>query len=204
MIIGLTGSIAMGKTATADMFRQLGYPVFDSDTAVHKLYAQGGEAAKEIAKIYPDVINKGAVDRKQLVDKIAKNPEVLARIEKIVHPLVGEMEKTFVSTQQKRDVKLIIMDIPLLFEADREKDVDKIIVVSAPPDIQEARALERPGMTIDKFKLIMSKQLPDNEKRQRADFVIDTGKSLEETFEQVKKLVAQLDPDNPNIGDLNA
>jgi len=199
MIIGLTGSIAMGKSATSDMFQKLGYPVFDADSAVHKLYANGGEAAKQIAAIYPDVMDEGAVDRKLLAQKIADDETVLPQIEKMVHPLVGALEKAFITKHQKAGTKLIIMDIPLLFEAGRQGDVDIIVVVSAPAALQRQRALQRPGMTAEKLEYIIARQLPDEEKRARADYVIKTDISLENAFEQVKSIVRELDPENPEL-----
>jgi len=192
MIIGLTGSIAMGKTTTADMFKKLGNPVFNADEAVHSLYKKGGKAAKEIAKILPDVIVDGAVDRKMLADTIAKDKLVLPRIEKIVHPMVHVLEQQFISKHMTAGTRLIILDIPLLFEAGRQSDVDVVVVVSTSSDIQKKRALARLGMTESKLKIILGRQLPDKEKRARADFIIDTGISLENTLEQVKKLVQKL------------
>jgi len=192
MIVGLTGSIAMGKSTTTEMFEKLGYPVFDADKEVHKLYSNGGKAALEISLLFPDVIKKGAVDRTALAAKIAKNPKMLPQIEKIVHPMVEAAEKHFIAKQRKAGAELIIMDIPLLFEADRSKDVDVIVVVSASKKRQRQRALQRPDMTPEKLDLILSRQLPDEEKRARADFVIDTDRSFEDTLEQVKKLVKKL------------
>jgi len=194
MIIGLTGSIAMGKSATADMFRQLKIPVFDADQAVHQLYAKGGEAAIKIAELYPDVMLNGAVDRSRLASKIANDETVLPEIEKIVHPMVGALEKQFISTHQKAGTKLIVMDIPLLFEAGRTEDVDIIVVVSATLQQQRERALKRPGMTAEKLDFILARQMPDDQKRARADYVIKTDISLEDTFEQVKDMVRELDP----------
>lgn len=199
MIVGLTGSIAMGKTATAEMFRKLGYPVFDADAAVHDLYAKGGEGAKKIKQYYPDVIEDGAVNRGLLVKKISENKEMLSHIEKIIHPLVGALEKDFVAKHKEKGIKLIIMDIPLLFEAGRTKDVDLIVVVSASPEIQRQRAMQRSGMTEKKLDLIIARQLPDKEKRARADHVIDTSISLDDAFKQVKLIVKQLDPDNSRV-----
>ena len=199
MILGLTGSIAMGKSATAEMFKKLGYPVFDADNAVHDLYTKDGQAAKEIAEIYPDVIINGAVDRKVLIKKIADDQTILPQIEKIVHPLVRSLEKQFTQAHEKAGAKLVILDIPLLFEAGREKDVDIIVVVSANADLQRQRALERPGMTPEKLAMIIARQLPDKQKRARADYVIDTASSLDETFAEVKKLVKKLDPTNTRL-----
>ncbi len=189
MIVGLTGSIAMGKSTTADMFEKLGYPVFDADKQVHRLYRKGGQAAKQIGQIFPDVMTDGAVNRQLLAAKISKNKTVLPRIEKIVHPMVRALEKQFISDRQKANSKLIILDIPLLFETGRVKDVDIVIVVSATEKQQRQRALQRPGMTREKLDVILARQMPDKEKRRRADYVINTDKSLEDTFEQVKTLI---------------
>ncbi len=182
----------MGKSTTANMFEKLGYPVFDADKQVHKLYRKGGQAVRQIAQIFPDVITNGAVNRQLLAAKISKDKTVLPRIEKIVHPMVRSLEKQFVSDQQKANSKLIILDIPLLFETGRTKDVDIIIVVSATEKQQRQRALQRPGMTQEKLDVILARQMPDKEKQRQADYVINTDKSLEDTFGQVKKLVVKL------------
>ena len=198
MILGLTGSIAMGKSATADMFRRLGYQVFDADRAVHDLYAQNGKAAHELQKLVPEAIIDGAVDRQILAAEISRQPGLLKKVENIVHPLVHQEEKAFIADQKKAGANLIILDIPLLFEAGRDKDVDKIIVVSADPATQKKRALSRPGMTIEKFEMISSRQIPDHIKRKKADFVINSSKSLDDAFQQVKALVNKLDPETEN------
>lgn len=199
MIVGLTGSIAMGKTTTAKMFEKLGCPVFDADKAVHGLYQQDGRAALEIAKIFPDVMNNGTVDRSTLAAKIALDKTVLPRIEQIVHPLVHKLEKEFISHNIDAGTEIVLLDIPLLFEAGRTKDVDIIVVVSTTIEQQRMRALQRPGMTLEKFNLILSRQLPDKEKCAKADYVIDTGKSLEETFNQVEDLVRKLTLQNRQL-----
>lgn len=198
MILGLTGSIAMGKTTTAEMFRKLGYPVFDADSAVHQLYAKNGAAAKIIQKLFPDVMHAGAVNRKVLAEKILKTPTVLATIENIVHPMVKTLEQKFISEHKTSGAQIIVLDIPLLFEVKRRGDVDKVLVVFATSEQQKARAMARPGMTEKKFKAIRSKQMSNDEKRLRADYVIDTSKSIDETLKQVKDLVAILDPEFKN------
>ncbi len=192
MILGLTGSIAMGKSTTAKMFENLGYPVFDADKEVHKLYGKNGQAVRDIENCFPDVIKNGAVDRAALAAKITDDPMVLSQIEKIVHPKIGLLEKQFVENQKQAGAKIIILDIPLLFEADRMNDVDFIVVVSTNKEQQRQRALQRPGMTPEKLDLILARQLSDEEKRARADFVIDTGTSLDDTFRQIKKLIENL------------
>ena len=195
MILGLTGSIAMGKSATADMFRRLGYQVFDADLAVHKLYAKNGKAVAELQKLVPEAIIDGAVDRQVLAARIKQHPHLLKEVEKIVHPLVHREEKAFIANQNQAGARLIILDIPLLFEANRDADVDKIVVVSTDAATQKKRALSRPGMTIEKFEMISSRQIPDSIKREKADFVIDSSKSLDDAFQQVKMLVEKLDPE---------
>lgn len=199
MIIGLTGSIAMGKSTTAGMFEKLGCPVFDADKAVHKLYQKDGQAAVKIAKLFPNVMVDGAVDRKALAAKIGRDKTVLPRIEKIVHPLVHKLEKQFIANNNQADVELMLLDIPLLFEANRTKDVDVVVVVSATTEQQRARALQRPGMTLKKLNLILARQLPDEEKRSKADYVIDTSTSLEDTFNQVKALIETLSSQNSQL-----
>jgi dephospho-CoA kinase len=193
IIIGLTGSLAMGKTTIAAMFKNQGCPIFDADKEVHKLYQTGGKAAATISTHYPDVMIGGSVDRQLLAAKISKDATVLPKIEKIVHPLVHSLEKQFVLNHQQAGMKIIVLDIPLLFEADRTDDVDFIVVVSASPERQKKRALARPGMTEKKLDLILSRQLPDKEKRARADYIIDTSVSLKETLEQVKTLITKLE-----------
>ena len=189
----------MGKTSTAEMFRKLGYPVFDADASVHQLYKKGGKGAEEIALIFPDVIKDGAVNRQLLAEKIVVDNPVLPKIEKIIHPLVGSLEQAFIAEHKNLGAKLIVLDIPLLFEAGRTMDVDQIVVVSTSEKIQRQRALLRPGMTLEKLNAIIARQLPDSDKRVRADYVIDTTKSLEDAFNQIKLIVKDLDPTSTPI-----
>lgn len=192
IIAGLTGSIAMGKTETAKLFAARGIPVFDSDAAVHELYAKNGEAVPVIAALAPSAIKEDAVDRGRLAALVLADPPLLKRIEGAVHPLVKARQKDFLVKAREQGCDVAILDIPLLFETAREGDVDLVIVVSTGPELQRERALKRPGMTPEKLDFILSRQVPDNEKRARADFVIDTSVSLAETGRTVDRVLDQI------------
>ena len=192
IVAGLTGSIAMGKSETARMFRAAGVPVFDADTTVHGLYAKGGAAVAPVGARFPEVITGGAVDRAKLAERILNDELAMAELEAIVHPLVWAEEKEFLNGQRAVNAPLVIIDNPLLFESGRYRAVDTVIVVSAPEDVQRQRALQRPGMTLEKFNAILARQLPDHEKRARADFVIDSAKGLEHANRQVLAIIAKL------------
>ena len=190
MIVGLTGSIGMGKTTTAALFADEGVPVNDADQVVHDLYRS--DAVEPIRALFADVIVDGVVDRKKLSENLAKNPAKFADLEAVVHPLVRAREKAFLDEQRALGKKVVVLDIPLLFETGGDRRVDKIVVVSCEPDVQRQRVLSRPGMTPEKFELILSRQTPDAEKRARADYVIDTGHGIDMARSQVKTLLKEL------------
>ena len=191
-LIGLTGSIGMGKSETANMFARAGVPVYDADAAVAPLYAEGGAAVDPLRKAFPGAVINNAVDRARLSEIISGDKAAFARLEDIVHPLVFAKREEFLERIVAEAVPVAVLDIPLLFETGSEKDVDAIIVVSAPAEIQRARVLARPGMTEEKFAALLARQLPDSEKRAKAYFVIDTGKGLPHAEAQVAAILARL------------
>lgn len=170
--LGLTGSIGMGKSTTAQMFRNLGHPVWDADGAVHRLYAQGGAAVAPISVLVPDALKNNAIDREALKLALKADPSLIEKLESIVHPLVAQDRADFL--QRNSDKDLIILDIPLLFEKSADHSFDGVAVVSTDADTQKARVLSRPGMSEDHFRMLLSRQMPDSEKRARADWVIPT------------------------------
>ena len=188
--LGLTGSIGMGKSTTAQMFRDEGLPVIDSDAVVHDLYR--GEAVEPVARAFPRVIVDGQVDRQLLSAHLAKFPGDFKLLEMIVHPLVRKHEIERISQAQQAGADIIVLDIPLLFESGTQARVDKIVVVTCAPEIQRQRVLSRPGMTEVKFTMILGRQTPDVEKRRRADFIIDTGLGLDHARAEVRAIVAAL------------
>lgn len=190
VILGLTGSIGMGKSAVAAMFQGLGVPVFDADAAVHQLQGPGGALLPAIEEAFPGTTGPQGVDRPKLGAAVFGDPEALKRLERIVHPAVGAMRKHFLAENAQKP--LIVFDIPLLFEKGGWEQVDAVVVVSAPPEAQRERVLARPGMTPEKFEQILGLQVPDAEKRARADYVVDTGTSLAETRHAVQRLVHSL------------
>ena len=189
-MLGLTGSIGMGKSTVAGMLRELGVPVFDADAAVHVLQGPDGALLPAIEAAFPGTTGPAGVDRPKLGSAVFGDPEKLARLEGIVHPAVAAMRNDFLAASAA--APLIVFDVPLLFEKSGTKGIDKVAVVSAPQAQQRARVLARPGMTEEKFEQILKLQVPDAEKRARADFVIDTGVSLEATREAVAGIVAAL------------
>jgi dephospho-CoA kinase len=192
-IIGLTGSIGMGKTTTTAMFKQLGVPVWDADGAVHRLYATNGAGVAPVSQAFPGTLTKdGAIDREALSELVLDSPDKLSILEAIVHPLVGNDRAVFLANAREAKVPFAIVDVPLLFETGGDAYVDKIIVVSCNPALQRRRVLARSGMTTTKFEAILARQTPDREKRARADIVITTDAGLDDAREQVGKIYAQL------------
>lgn len=190
IVLGLTGSIGTGKSTTAEMFRSLGVPVHDADATVHALYRN--EAVGPVGEAFPGVVENGAVDRKALAAHLAARPEDFQRLEAIIHPLVRRSETVFLETQRAAGAPLVVLDIPLLFETGGDRRVDKTVVVSCDPETQRRRVLARPGMTEEKFAMLLARQIPDAEKRARADFVVNTDNGLEAAREQVEQLVERL------------
>jgi len=187
-VLGLTGSIGMGKTTTAGFFAQAGVPVYDADTVVHQLYER--EAVPLIEAAFPGTTRTGKVDRKSLAASVLDNPDALRKLEAIVHPLVRAIECRFLDEAEARGAPVVVLDIPLLLETRGEKETDAVVVVSAPADVQRARAMQRPGMTEQKLEAILRQQIPDVEKRRRADFVVDTSQGFEAARAQVHAILA--------------
>jgi dephospho-CoA kinase len=192
IVLGLTGSIGMGKSTTAQMFVDEGAPVYDADAAVHALYAQGGAAVGPVEAAFPGVVVDGAVDRARLSARVVGHPEALKALEAVVHPLVGAHRTGFFEAAARAGADIVVLDIPLLYETGGDRKVDKVVVVSAPPELQRQRVLARPGMDAAKFAAILARQTPDAEKRARADFVIDTGQGLDHARQQVRDLLTRL------------
>ena len=191
-VLGLTGSIGMGKSAVAAMFAKLGVPVFDADAEVRRMQVPGGALVSAIEKAFPAITGPAGIDRARLGAAVFGNPAALSQLESIVHPAVRDARAAFLANNV--GAPLVVVDIPLLFEKGGADDVDAILVVSAPPEVQRARVLARPGMTPERFEQLLALQLPDAEKRARADYVIETGGSLPETERQVAALVEKLPP----------
>ncbi|MBB4351459.1 dephospho-CoA kinase [Aliirhizobium cellulosilyticum] len=187
IVIGLTGSIGMGKTTTAGMFRDAGIPVNDSDAVVHDLYRT--DAVKPVGEAFPGSIREGAIDRVELARQLSLDPGGFSRLEAVVHPLVRDREKQFLARQRLAGADLVLLDIPLLFETGAEKRVDVVVVATCDPQIQRQRVLARPGMTEEKFKLILNRQMPDSQKRDRADFLVDTGCGLDQAKKRVEQII---------------
>jgi dephospho-CoA kinase len=190
-ILGLTGSVGMGKSATARLFAEEGAPVHDADAVVHRLYE--GEAVAAIEAAFPGTTSGGRVDRGKLAARVLGHPSALARLEAIVHPMVRAAEEELIGLAKTRGDKVVVLDIPLLFETGGEERVDAVVVVTAPAETQRARVLGRPGMTMEKLEAILAKQIPDAEKRRRADFVVDTSRGFEAAGEQVRAILKAID-----------
>ena len=191
-IVALTGSIGMGKSTTSAMFKDLGVPIWDADAAVHRLYASDGAAIPPLKALIPEAVGADGIDRTILTHKILQDPGLLKQIEAIVHPLVGKDRADFLVAARAQGASLVLVDVPLLFETGGEAYVDAVIVVSCSPEMQRARVLARPGMTEEKFDSILARQTPDEVKRAKADFVIDTGLGLDAAREQVGMVHAAL------------
>lgn len=192
IILGLTGSIAMGKSETAKLFAAEGVPVFDADAEVHRLYQKDGAAARAVAVRWPEVMADGSVDRAKLSALIVREPHILADIEAIVHPLVQSARGDFLAQCEAAGATIVLLDIPLLYETGRQREVDKVVVVSTPERMQRQRAMARAGMTGEKLDRILRRQLPDAEKRSRADFVVDTSQGLDHARHQVRAILTTL------------
>ncbi len=189
-VLCLTGSLGMGKSTAARFFAEEGVPVHDSDATVHALYE--GEATPLIEAAFPGSTSGGRVDRTKLAAMVLNDKAALARLEAIVHPMVTASREKFLAEARKRGAKVVVLDIPLLFETKAERGCDAVVVVSAPAEIQRKRAFERPGMTDDKLAAILSKQMPDAEKRRRADFVVDSSQSFDHTRAQIREILRQV------------
>ncbi|WAC60061.1 dephospho-CoA kinase [Brevundimonas sp. SL130] len=195
IILGLTGSIGMGKSTTTALFAELGAVVWNADEAVHRLYAPGGAAVEPVGSAFPGVIVDGAVDRTRLAEALGRDETAFRRLESIVHPLVAQGRAGDLEAARASGVTLAVLDIPLLFETGGDAHVDAVVVVTADPEIQAERVLARPGMTRDRFETILARQLPDADKRARADFIIDTGQGLDAARVEVAAVVETvLDP----------
>jgi len=190
LVLGLTGSIGMGKTTTARFFADEGVPVLDADAVVHQLY--DGEAVAAIEKAFPGTSRDGRIDREELSRRVVGSPEALKQLEAIVHPLVRAAQARFLADAERSGAPVAVLDVPLLFETGGDRRVDAVVVVSAPADLQRARTLDRAGMTAEKFEALLQKQMPDDEKRRRADFVVDTSQSFDSARAQVRAILASV------------
>ncbi|MEL6245417.1 MAG: dephospho-CoA kinase [Pseudomonadota bacterium] len=188
--LGLTGSIGMGKSATAAMFREEGIPVYDADAAVHAIYARGGSAVGPVGALFPEVIEDGAVDRSKLRERVLGDADALKQLEAAVHPLVGLEQLKFREQAEASDAPCAVLDVPLLYETGGDTRCDYVVVVSAPQDIQRQRVLERGGMTEAEFEAILAKQTPDAEKRARADFIVSSAHGFDFARDHVRAIIA--------------
>ena len=190
--VGLTGSIGMGKSATAAMFAAEGCPVYDADAEVHRIYARGGAAVEPVEAAFPGVVRDGAIDRARLSERVVNDAEAFQRLNGIVWPLLGAARREFFRQAEADKALIVVLDIPLLFETGGERNMDAVVVVSAPADVQRRRVLEREGMSEAKLDAILARQMADAEKRARAHFVVDTGHGFDAAREQVREIVAAL------------
>lgn len=189
-VLGLTGSIGMGKSTTARFFAEEGVPVHDADAAVHRLY--DGEAVAAIEAAFPGTTENGKVDRNRLAARLVGSPAEFRKLEALVHPLVRAAEQKFLADAEAKGARVAVLDVPLLYETGGEKRCDAVVVVSAPTEIQRSRAFERPGMTEERYAAITARQMPDEEKRRRADFVVDTSGGFEAARAQVRDILARV------------
>lgn len=192
MIVGLTGSIGMGKSATAKMFEDAGIPVFDSDAAVHKLQVKNGAAIQPINEAFPGVVFDGELDRVKLGAIIFEDTDKKKQLEAIIHPMVSEERIKFFEKAEQEGAELVVLDVPLLFETSGDKACHKVVVVSAPAEVQRERVLARPNMTLEKFEHILQQQMPDAEKREGADYIVETDKGLEYAENQVAQIIRDI------------
>ncbi|HTZ79715.1 MAG TPA: dephospho-CoA kinase [Stellaceae bacterium] len=192
IVLGLTGSLGMGKSTAAAMLRRLGVPVHDADAEVHRLLGPGGGAVKAVAKAFPATLAGDRIDRKALGHLVFDHPRALKRLEAILHPMVQAAERRFLARSRRRGVPVAVLDIPLLFETKGERRCDGVIVVSAPPAVQRQRVLRRPGMTAERFASVLARQMPDGEKRRRADWVVPTGLGKAVTLNHLKKVLREV------------
>lgn len=196
--VGLTGSIGMGKSTTAAMFRDAGVPVYDADAAVAELYLAGGAAVAPLEAAFPGVTKNGAVDREALRQRVLGDDTAMARLNAIVHPLLGKDRSDFYEKAQAAGASMVVLDIPLLFETGGDRNMDVVVVASAPANLQRLRVLARPGMNPERFEDILRRQMPDLEKRARADFIVDTAQGLDAARLQVAEIIKKLlSPDLP-------
>lgn len=191
-ILGLTGGVGMGKSTATAMLRRMGVPVYDADAAVHRMMGKGGIAVAAVAAAFPGVVKDGAIDRATLGGRVFGDPAAMKRLEAIIHPLVRRDEERFLSEMRRRRAKLVVMDVPLLFESGRERRYDRTIVVAAPEFLRRARVLARPGMTAARLAAIMAKQMPDAEKRRRADIVVPSGLGRALTWRRLRSAIERL------------
>ena len=198
-VLCLTGSLGMGKSRTATFFAEAGVPVHDSDAVVHALYE--GEAVPLIESAFPGATSDGKVDRVKLAAMVVGDVPAMARLESVVHPLVSNAREKFLADARARGVPVVVLDVPLLFETGGHDGCDAVVVVSAPPEVQRRRAFERPGMTEEKFSALIAKQMPDAEKRRRADFIVDSSQSFDHARAQVRDILAAVAKMRGSAGD---
>jgi dephospho-CoA kinase len=192
IILGLTGSVGMGKSTAAKALRRMGIPVYDADRAVHRLLGRGGAAVAPVSAAFPEVLKGGAIDRTALGRLVFADPAALQRLESILHPLVRAAERRFIARARRARRRLVVLDIPLLFETGGDKRCDKVLVVSAPRRIQLARVMARPGMTAERLAGVEARQMPDSEKRRRADIVIETGLDRHHSLAKLRRALSRL------------